>query len=103
MFLKAHLEKGTRSLKKLPYNYKAIQWTELHFDPTYKARWIPKIPTLILSGENDLATPLELFQKKEFMRKNIVMKEIKKAGHFPWIENPKDVIAAFNSFVNLVT
>jgi pimeloyl-ACP methyl ester carboxylesterase len=58
MFLKAHLEKGTRCLKKLPYNYEAIQWTELHFDPTYKARWIPKIPTLILSGENDLATPL---------------------------------------------
>ncbi|HEY4831856.1 MAG TPA: alpha/beta hydrolase, partial [Waddliaceae bacterium] len=90
--------KGTCTLKKLPYNCKAIQWAEAHFDPTYKARWIPKIPTLILSGENDLATPLELFQKKEFLRKNIVMKEIKKAGHFPWIENPKDVVAAFNSF-----
>lgn len=102
MFLKSHLKKGIRSMKNLPYNYKAFQWTEAHFDPIYKARWIPKIPTLILAGENDLATPLELFQKKKFMRKNIVMKEIKKAGHFPWIENPKDVIAAFNSFVNLV-
>ncbi len=102
MFLKAHLKKGTRTLKNLPYNYKAFQWAEAHFDPTYKARWIPKIPTLILSGENDLATPLELFQKKEFMRKNIIMKEIKKAGHFPWIENASDVIAAFNSFLTLI-
>jgi pimeloyl-ACP methyl ester carboxylesterase len=102
MFLKAYLEKGTRTLKKLPYNSKAIQWTEAHFDPTYKARWIPNIPTLILSGDNDQATPLELFQKKEFKRKNIVMKEIKKAGHFPWIENPKDVIAAFNSFLTVI-
>ncbi len=103
MFTKDHLEKGIRSLQNLPYNYKATQWANVHFDPKYKARWIPKIPTLILSGENDLATPLELFQKKEFTRKNIVMKEIKKAGHFPWIENPSDVVTAFNFFVNLVT
>jgi pimeloyl-ACP methyl ester carboxylesterase len=99
MFNKASLKKGTESLKNLPYNYKAIQWTQAHFDPTYTAKWIPKIPTLILSGEDDLATPLSLFQKKQYKRSNILQREIKDAGHFPWIENPRGVISAFNDYV----
>lgn len=98
MFAKEHLKQGVQCLKNLPYNYKAIQWMETHFDKTYQARWIPKIPTLILAGENDLATPLHLFQTKKFQRSNIVMTEIKAAGHFPWIENPTDVVAAFHAF-----
>jgi len=102
MFAKDHLEKGIRSLKNLPYNYKATQWTDAHFDTTYKARWVPKIPTLILAGENDLATPLQLFQKKEFNRSNILKKEIDSAGHFPWIENPADVVQAFNSYLKIL-
>jgi pimeloyl-ACP methyl ester carboxylesterase len=98
MFRKENLEKGVKFLRDLPYNYKAFQWTEAHFDPTYKARWIPKIPTLILAGEDDMATPLQLFQKKEYQRSNILMREIKNAGHFPWMENPADVVAAFNEY-----
>jgi pimeloyl-ACP methyl ester carboxylesterase len=98
MFAKEHLKQGILTLKNLPYNYKAIQWAETHFDKTYQAQWVPKLPTLILSGENDLATPLHLFQNKKFQRSNIFMKEIKHAGHFPWIENPAAVVAAFNAF-----
>lgn len=99
MFAKKHLKQGIRTLENLPFNYKAIEWTEAHFDTTYQARWLPKIPTLILAGENDLATPLHLFQTKKFQRSNIFMKEIKHAGHFPWIENPTDVMAAFHAFI----
>ncbi len=101
MFKKESLKKGIQSLKNLPYNCKTIQWTEDHFDPIYKARWIPKIPTLILSGEDDLATPLHLFQKKEFQGSHILKREIKNAGHFPWIENPAEVVKAFNDFLTL--
>jgi len=100
MFTQEWMEKGTKSLENLPYNHQAIQWTQKHFDPTYSAKWIPKqIPTLILAGSEDLATPLKLFaQKKEYHRSNIMMREIRNAGHFPWIENPVDVAAAFKEY-----
>jgi len=102
MFTKKGLAKGLHSLENLPYNQDAIQWTQKHFDPTYSAKWIPKtIPTLILSGSDDLATPLKLFsQRSEYHRGNISLVEIENAGHFPWIENPSAVAAAFNDYIN---
>ena len=100
MFTKEGLAKGLKSLERLPYNHLAFQWTQEHFDPTYSAKWIPKIPTLILAGSEDLGTPQVLFQKKsEYHRKNIALVEIANAGHYPWIENPAAVAAAFNDFV----
>ena len=100
MFTHDGLSKGIKSLENLPYNSKAIAWTQSHFDPTYSAQWIPKsIPALILSGSEDQATPLKYFSaKKEFHRPNIQMREIPQAGHFPWIEKPKEVQAAFDEF-----
>jgi Predicted hydrolases or acyltransferases (alpha/beta hydrolase superfamily) len=93
---------GIELLRSLPYNYKICQWSEKHFDRTYQAKWVPKtIPTLILSGEEDLVTPLKLFQgDKRFSRKNITFQSIKGAGHFPWIENPAEVAAAFSAYAN---
>jgi pimeloyl-ACP methyl ester carboxylesterase len=56
-------------------------------------------PNPILSGSEDLGTPLRLFsQKKQYARPNILMNEIPNAGHFPWIENPTDVAVAFTEF-----
>ncbi len=99
-FTKEGLQKGIEFLEKLPFNYEVYQWTEEHFDPTYQAKWVPSIPTLILSGEKDIAIPLKYFQeRKEFRRDNILMREIKNAGHFPWIENPGEVVAAFNEYI----
>ncbi len=100
MFTPEGLEKGRKSLESLPFNHQAIQWTLEHFDPIYSAKWIPQeIPTLILSGSEDLPTPLKLFsEKKEYHRSNILMREIKNAGHFPWIENPAEVAAAFKEY-----
>lgn len=104
MFNKPHLEKGCKNLKDLPYNHQAIQWTQEHFDPTYAAKWFPKnIPALIMAGSKDLPTPLKLFsQRDEFIRKNILMREIQNAGHFPWIEHPKAVVAAFADYLTLL-
>ena len=101
MFTKEGLNEGLKSLKELPYNCEALEWTEKHFDPTYQARWIPaRIPTLILSGSSDLVTPLKHFAKKlEFHSSNIVLREIKGAGHFPWIEKPEEIKAAFGEFL----
>jgi pimeloyl-ACP methyl ester carboxylesterase len=104
MFTKQHLEKGRKSLEELPYNHQAIQWTQQYFDPIYSAQWIPKnIPTLIFSGSRDLPTPLKLFSERdEFVRANILMREIKDAGHFPWIENPQEVVTAFEEYIKLL-
>lgn len=100
MFTEEGFEKGVRSLYNLPYNYEAFQWAEEHFDPIYEAKWAAeKLPTLILAGSEDLATPLSLYsEQKRFQRKNILLKEIAHAGHFPWIENPAAVKAAFDAY-----
>ncbi|MES2121553.1 MAG: alpha/beta hydrolase, partial [Chlamydiota bacterium] len=100
MFTPDALDKGRKTFENLPYNNAAIQWTLNHFDPTYKAKWVPqRIPTLILAGSDDLATPLKYFaEKKEYIRTNITLREIKDAGHFPWIENPQDVAKAFEEY-----
>lgn len=95
-----NFEQKTAFLETLPYNHQVCDWSAEHFDQTYKARWIPKkIPTLIFAGQNDFITPLKLFtQSKEFERDNIVIKSIDHAGHFPWLENPGDVIIAFKEY-----
>jgi pimeloyl-ACP methyl ester carboxylesterase len=99
-FTKKGLHKGIALLKKLPFNYKTCEWSSKHFDQNYKAKWIPKkIPTLIFSGEQDQIIPLKFFlESKRFARKNIIIRSIKNAGHYPWIENPKQVIQVFNDY-----
>lgn len=102
LFTKSGRSAGVESLRSLPYNYETCQWSETHFDRTYQAKWIPKtIPTLILAGEEDQITPLKLFRNdKRFSQKNITIKSIKGAAHYPWIENPAEVGEAFNFYVN---
>lgn len=102
LFTKKGQSSGIESLCSLPYNYETCQWSEKHFDRTYQAQWIPKtIPTLILAGEEDQITPLKLFQNdKRFSQENIIIKSIKGAGHYPWIENPAEVAEAFNFYVH---
>jgi pimeloyl-ACP methyl ester carboxylesterase len=87
-------------LQTLPYNYQVCDWSAAHFDQTYKAQWVPKnISTLIFAGDSDCITPLALFKKaQEFQRDNIVIKSIEHAGHFPWLENPHGVVAAFQDY-----
>jgi pimeloyl-ACP methyl ester carboxylesterase len=104
LFTREGLKEGTEMLETLPYNCETCQWSEEHFDQTYEAKWIPQgIPTLILGGERDVVTPLRLFiSATRFCRNNIVIKSIKNAGHFPWIENPADVAAAFQEYYQLI-
>jgi pimeloyl-ACP methyl ester carboxylesterase len=63
-------------------------------------RWVPqKVPTLILGGENDCITPLEIFiQDKRFDRDNIEICNIPNAGHFPWLEEPQVMNIKFAAF-----
>jgi len=100
LFTEKGIEIGRKMLESLPYNFESHLWSDRYFDHTYHAKWIPKtIPTLIISGEQDLITPLKLFSEtKEFHRDNIKIKSIKNAGHFPWIENSGGVAKEFKEF-----
>lgn len=100
-FTSLGLKKGIQLFKTLPINFETCEWSAQHFDSNYKAKWIPKIiPTLILAGEYDRITPLKVFtQNKKFHRKNIFIKEVNYAGHYPWIENSKQVKLYFKKYL----
>ncbi|MEI6242435.1 MAG: alpha/beta hydrolase [Chlamydiota bacterium] len=100
LFTKEGFNRGIEMLSSLPYNYESCQWSDEHFDRTYQSKWVPQtIPTLILTGEQDLIIPLRMFTvAKQFHRDNIVFRSIRNAGHFPWIDNPVDVVAEFEAF-----
>ena len=91
-------------LEDLPYNFRACEWSDQHFDSTYKAKLIPhSFPTLIFAGEHDRITPLKLFIESEsFHHVNIVMRTISNGGHFPWIENPSEVVDLFQEYYQLL-
>lgn len=88
-------------LESLPYNYRSHDWAKKVFDPFYTAKWIPTMPTLIFAGDQDYLTPLRLFiESKEFHRDNILIREIKDAAHFPWMDNPEGVKEVIFEYLN---
>lgn len=101
-FTKAGLQKDLSFLESLPYNFKTCNWSAQHFDNRYQAKWVPdNMPVLIFAGEEDCITPLSLFMNApDFQKPNICIRTIKQAAHFPWIENPKDVIKVFQEYIN---
>jgi pimeloyl-ACP methyl ester carboxylesterase len=104
LFTKDGLKRDISFLNSLPYNHKTCDWSAKHFDQTYEAKWIPKdLPTLIFSGEFDHVT-FDLFSNSQkFLSKKIMIRKIKNAAHFPWIESPQEVINVFAEFVRKVT
>lgn len=95
------IEYGKKLFQSLPINYAAVKWSEDHFDPYYQKKWVPEMPTLILSGDQDLVVPLEYFLKDDsFNKDNIHFIEVSDAGHFPWVEKPTEVIAAFDRYAD---
>lgn len=101
------IENGLKRLlalyNSMTFNCAVSEWCTKHFYSTYEAKWIPKtIPTLIFSGDKDRITPLKLFsESKKFIHKNILLQEIKNAGHFPWIDNPRQTKALFKKYCQL--
>lgn len=104
-FIKKDLQRGEQLLQELPYNYETCNWAAQHFDADYQAKWVPQeLCTLIIAGSEDRMTPISLFKERaDFNRAHILIKEIEKAGHFPWIENPRAVARAFSEFLARLT
>lgn len=97
-FAPDQMEIGKKLLKDLPYNHYANDWADEVFNPHYAAKWVPKnIPTLIVSGEDDVLTPINLFQKnKEFNQLKIII--IPRAGHFSWINHELEFRKIFDDY-----
>ncbi len=97
------LIKGKAMLKQTKYAHRAYDYLLNNFLPNYKAKYIPSIPTLIVSGEKDIVTPIKYFKiDKKFKKKNIVIKEISNGNHFPWVSNPKETMNAVTHFIEKI-
>lgn len=84
-------------LAGLPYCDAAVRWADEHFDPVYRARWTPAgIPVLIVSGALDHVVDQGLWAGEPgFGRANVTRRVVPGAGHWPWLESPDAVRAAF--------
>lgn len=93
------VEEGRRLLQAMPYNLPAVEWSDKNFDHIYRKQWWPDtLPTLIISGERDRIVAQDLWVGPQFEQPNVRRFVIEGAGHFPWVENPGAVRAAFADF-----
>jgi pimeloyl-ACP methyl ester carboxylesterase len=99
-FMPESLIEAGKMLQKLSINHTAADWSDTHFDTTYKAKLIPQLlPTLIIGGAHDQIIPLAVYSNnKGYHRNNIFIQSISQAGHFPWFENPEETLQVILNF-----
>jgi pimeloyl-ACP methyl ester carboxylesterase len=96
-FTAAGTAAGVAMLAGMPYNPAAVDWSAQHFDSTYELRWWPAtLPTLIVSGAQDRIVTQRLWDEPRFQGDHVLRHRIEDAAHFPWIEQPDAVRAAFH-------
>lgn len=90
---------GRELLGRMPYNGRAVAWSDENFDHSYRATWWPAtLPTLIISGSDDRIVTQHLWDAQRFRADNVARAIIDRGGHFPWIENPGAVKHALHEF-----
>jgi pimeloyl-ACP methyl ester carboxylesterase len=95
----ASIRAGRDLLGRMPYNQRAVAWSDEHFDHTYRAAWMPRaLPTLIISGTDDRIVAQQLWDRDRYRAPHITRTLIDGGAHFPWIENPAAVKKAFLEF-----
>jgi pimeloyl-ACP methyl ester carboxylesterase len=93
------LRAGAELLGRMPYNADAVNWSARNFDETYESRWWPAtLPTLIVSGSHDRIVDQSLWNEPRLRGDHVLRRHIDSAAHFPWIERPDAVRAAFHDF-----
>lgn len=102
-FTPAALEVGRALLARMPYNSAAVEWSDANFDHTYQARWWPlDVPVLRLWGESDRIVSQRGWSDARYNTPNVMAAAIPDAGHFPWIDQPAAVTAAFKAYAERV-
>ena len=95
-FTRAGIDAGRALLARMPYNSAAVDWSEHNFDHVYRAAWWPRaIPVLVLAGAEDRIVSQGGWDDARFHTPNALFRSAPAAGHFPWIDNPAAVQAAF--------
>jgi pimeloyl-ACP methyl ester carboxylesterase len=95
---------GAELLARMPYNTAAVDWSVRNFDGTYRLRWWPTVtPTLIVSGAEDRIVTQRLWDEPRFQGGHVLRHRIEGAAHFPWIERPGAVRAAFHGLTAAMT
>jgi pimeloyl-ACP methyl ester carboxylesterase len=95
-FAPSAVEQGRDLLRRMPYNLDAVEWSARAFDDVYASTWWPRtLPALIVSGADDRIVDQSLWQRPAFAGANVLHRTIAGAAHFPWIEQPAAVAAAF--------
>jgi pimeloyl-ACP methyl ester carboxylesterase len=95
-FAAGSVEAGRELLGRMPYNVPAVDWSDRNFDDIYSAAWWPTaLPTLIVSGSDDRIVRQHDWNEPRFQGPHILHRIIDGGAHFPWIEAPQAVRAAF--------
>ncbi|HEY0747070.1 MAG TPA: alpha/beta hydrolase [Steroidobacteraceae bacterium] len=95
-FTSAGISAGRDLLARMPYNSAAVEWSEANFDHSYQAVWWPRsMPVLVLAGAEDRIVWQGGWACNCFRTPNALFRTVAGGGHFPWIENPVAVSAAF--------
>ncbi len=105
-FLPDKLEQGEKMLSSLPFNIHTLNWFHSRVQREgYEASWIPQnVPTLILSGSEDVITPPKLFRDDpRFDRPNIQHMTLDGASHFCWYDKPEQVSSHIGQFFSSLT
>jgi pimeloyl-ACP methyl ester carboxylesterase len=95
--------RGRELLGRMPYNVDACEWSARAFDDVYAARWWPAaLPTLIVSGSEDRIVDQSLWDRPRYRGAHVLHRRITGGAHFPWIEEPAQVAAAFRELATRV-
>jgi alpha-beta hydrolase superfamily lysophospholipase len=102
-FTPAGVVAGAELLARMPYNAAAVDWSARNFDSAYASRWWPeRLPTLIVSGAQDRVVAQWLWDEPWFRGGHVLHRRIEEAAHFPWVERPDGVRAAFHELAAVV-
>ena len=97
------VDAGRDLLARMPYNGRAVAWSDQNFDHTFTATWWPtNLPTLIISGSDDRIVTQHLWDDDRYRGQHVTHAIIDGGAHFAWIENPAAVKRALQQFADKV-
>jgi len=87
----------------MPYNGRAVAWSDQNFDHTFTATWWhTNLPTLIISGSDDRIVNQHLWDDDRYRGQHVTHTIIDGGAHFAWIESPAAVKRALQRFAEKV-